>query len=84
MAGDAAPGSLQPAVTSNSIGKGPESSVVLRMTRDEIGSFLGLTLETVSRTFSRMQDDGLLAVRAREIRVLKPKQLLQLVRRAAP
>ncbi len=60
------------------------SSVVLRMTRDEIGSFLGLTLETVSRTFSRMQDDGLLAVRAREIRVLKPKQLLQLVRRAAP
>ncbi|WP_431102424.1 cyclic nucleotide-binding domain-containing protein [Roseateles noduli] len=59
------------------------SSVVLRMTRDEIGSYLGLTLETVSRTFSRMQDDGLLEVRAREVRVLKPRQLLQLVRRTA-
>jgi CRP/FNR family transcriptional regulator len=59
------------------------SSVVLRMTRDEIGSFLGLTLETVSRTFSRMQDDGLLEVRAREVRVLKPRLLLQLVRRAS-
>ncbi|MDH0866310.1 cyclic nucleotide-binding domain-containing protein [Mitsuaria sp. GD03876] len=59
------------------------SSVVLRMTRDEIGSHLGLTLETVSRTFSRMQGDGLLEVRAREVRVLKPRQLLQLARRAA-
>ena len=59
------------------------SSVVLRMTRDEIGSYLGLSLETVSRTFSRMQDDGLLEVRAREVRVLKPRQLLQLVRRTA-
>lgn len=59
------------------------SSVVLRMTRDEIGSHLGLTLETVSRTFSRMQEDGVLEVRARELRVLKPRQLLQLVRRAA-
>lgn len=59
------------------------SSVVLRMTRDDIGSYLGLTLETVSRSFSRMQDDGLLEVRAREVRVLKPRQLLQLVRRSA-
>ncbi|HEY1395583.1 cyclic nucleotide-binding domain-containing protein [Roseateles sp.] len=59
------------------------SSVVLRMTRDEIGSYLGLSLETVSRTFSRMQEDGLLEVRAREVRVLKPRQLLQLVRRSA-
>ena len=58
------------------------SSVVLRMTRDEIGSHLGLTLETVSRTFSRMQEDGVLEVRARELRVLKPRRLLQLVRRA--
>ncbi len=59
------------------------SSVVLRMTRDEIGSYLGLTLETVSRTFSRMQDDGLLEVRAREVRVAQARQLPQLVRRTA-
>jgi hypothetical protein len=34
------------------------SSLVLRMTREEIGSYLGLKLETVSRTFSKFQDDG--------------------------
>jgi len=45
------------------------SSVVLRMTREEIGSFLGLSLETVSRTFSKFQADGLLTVRTRQIRI---------------
>ncbi len=46
------------------------SSLVLRMTREEIGSYLGLKLETVSRAFSRFQDDGLLEVKQRDIRVL--------------
>ena len=40
---------------------------VLRMTREEIGSYLGLTLETVSRTLSRFQREGLLAVHQRDI-----------------
>ena len=40
------------------------SSVVLRMSREEIGSYLGLNLETVSRTFSKFQASGLLFVRA--------------------
>ena len=31
---------------------------VLRMTREEIGNYLGLTLETVSRLFSRFQEEG--------------------------
>ena len=35
------------------------SALVLRMTREEIGSYLGLKLETVSRTFSKFQDDGI-------------------------
>jgi CRP/FNR family transcriptional regulator, anaerobic regulatory protein len=39
----------------------------LRMTREEIGSYLGLTLETVSRLFSRFQKDGLLKARQKEI-----------------
>ena len=39
----------------------------LRMTRDEIGSYLGLSLETVSRLFSRFQEDGLLAVQQKHI-----------------
>src|SRR6185503_16446535 len=39
----------------------------LRMTREEIGSYLGLTLETVSRLFSRMQRDGLISAQHKEI-----------------
>lgn len=42
---------------------------VLRMTRAEIGSFLGLKLETVSRLFSRFQEEGLLAVRQKRVRI---------------
>jgi CRP/FNR family transcriptional regulator len=42
----------------------------LRMTRDEIGSFLGLSLETVSRLFSRFQDEGLVTVQQKHICIL--------------
>ena len=42
----------------------------LRMTRDEIGSYLGLKLETVSRAFSRFQDEGLVSVQQKHIRIL--------------
>ena len=42
----------------------------LRMTRDEIGSYLGLSLETVSRLFSRFHDEGLIAVQQKHIRIL--------------
>ena len=41
----------------------------LRMTRDEIGSYLGLSLETVSRLFSRFQDEGLVTVQQKHIRI---------------
>lgn len=43
---------------------------MLRMTRAEIGSFLGLTLETISRVLSRFQKLGLLNVTRREIELL--------------
>jgi len=42
----------------------------LRMTREEIGSHLGLKLETVSRIFSRFQEDGLVTVQQKHIRIL--------------
>ncbi len=42
----------------------------LRMTRGEIGSYLGLKLETVSRTFSKFQEEGLIGVQQKFIRVL--------------
>jgi CRP/FNR family transcriptional regulator len=43
---------------------------VLRMTREEIGSYLGLKLETVSRCFSRFADEDLLAVHNKSVRIL--------------
>jgi CRP/FNR family transcriptional regulator len=55
------------------------SALVLRMTRDEIGSYLGLTLETVSRTFSRLQDEGVLEVRQRQIRIVDQAAMKALV-----
>jgi CRP/FNR family transcriptional regulator len=45
------------------------SEFVLRMTREEIGSYLGLKLETVSRVFSKFQDAGLVAVQQKHIRI---------------
>jgi len=42
----------------------------LRMTREEIGSYLGLKLETVSRAFSGFQDRGLIDVRQKHVRIL--------------
>ncbi len=58
------------------------SSLVLRMTREEIGSYLGLKLETVSRTFSKFQEDGVLDVKQRQITVLDPKALQRIVSNA--
>jgi len=42
----------------------------LRMTREDIGSFLGMKLETVSRILSRFDEDELLTVQKRLIRIL--------------
>ena len=42
------------------------------MSREEVGSFLGLKIETVSRTFSKFQASGLLFVRQRQIRITDP------------
>jgi CRP/FNR family transcriptional regulator len=55
------------------------SALVLRMTREEIGSYLGLKLETVSRTFSKFSEDGLLEVKQRQIRILDQAGLQKLV-----
>ncbi|MBI3369665.1 MAG: helix-turn-helix domain-containing protein, partial [Burkholderiales bacterium] len=55
------------------------SSLVLRMTREEIGTYLGLTLETVSRCFSRFQEDGILQVKQRQIRITDAAALQRLV-----
>jgi CRP/FNR family transcriptional regulator, anaerobic regulatory protein len=51
----------------------------LRMTREEIGSYLGLTLETVSRLFSRLQKEGLIKARQREIELRNVDRLREKV-----
>lgn len=43
---------------------------VLRMSRDEIGNYLGLTLETVSRLFSRFAREHLIRIHQREVLLL--------------
>ncbi len=48
----------------------------LRMTREEIGSYLGLTLETVSRVMSRLNRDGVIKAQQRDIE-LKDRQALK-------
>lgn len=55
------------------------SELVLRMTRQEIGSYLGLKLETVSRTFSRFAEDGLIEVRHRHVRIADVDKLRALL-----
>lgn len=42
----------------------------LRMTREEIGSYLGMKLETVSRMLSKFQKDGLVDTHGKQIRIL--------------
>jgi CRP/FNR family transcriptional regulator len=62
------------------------SSFRLRMTRQEIGSYLGLKLETVSRTLSYFQETRLIDVHNKSIELLDMSRLLGLVgqQRATP
>ena len=52
---------------------------VLRMTREEIGSHLGLKLETVSRLFSRFHEEGLIQVQGRAVKLLNAAALKELI-----
>jgi CRP/FNR family transcriptional regulator, anaerobic regulatory protein len=52
---------------------------VLRMTREELGSHLGLKLETVSRLFSRFHEEGLIQVHGRVVKVLDRAALRKVV-----
>jgi CRP/FNR family transcriptional regulator, anaerobic regulatory protein len=56
----------------------------LRMTREEIGSYLGLKLETVSRAFSHFQEVGLISVQQKHIRILDLAGLKRLITHQPP
>jgi CRP/FNR family transcriptional regulator len=51
----------------------------LRMTREELGSYLGLKLETVSRLFSRFHDERLIEVEQKHVRILDSEGLARLL-----
>ena len=52
----------------------------MRMTREEIGNYLGLKLETVSRLFSRFEAEGLLEVEQKHVRIVNVDGLEALLR----
>ena len=47
-----------------------DDEFTLRMTREDIGDYLGFRLETVSRVFSELQHDGLIALNRRLVRIV--------------
>ncbi|AYZ65079.1 fumarate/nitrate reduction transcriptional regulator Fnr [Burkholderia multivorans] len=51
---------------------------ILRMTRDEIGGYLGMKLETVSRMLSKFQRRGVVAAHGKQIRIVDPDSLAQI------
>ena len=53
----------------------------LRMTRAEIGNYLGMKLETVSRTLSKFQEGGLLRVQNKELELTEMAQLKSITKR---
>lgn len=55
-----------------------DASFRLPMSRSDIGNFLGLAVETVSRIFTRFQQMGVLEVVGKEITILDRAQLCQL------
>ncbi len=53
------------------------------MTREEIGSYLGLKLETVSRVFSKLQQSGLISIDKKCVRLLDMDGLKGVLAQAA-
>ncbi|GAB3193140.1 fumarate/nitrate reduction transcriptional regulator Fnr [Hydrogenophaga aquatica] len=56
-----------------------QSELILRMTREEIGSYLGMKLETVSRTFSKFMDEGIIEVKQRYVHIKDTQALSSIV-----
>ena len=50
----------------------------LPMSREDIARYLGLALETVSRGFTRLQDDGVIDVTGRQVEVCDPARLARM------
>lgn len=60
------------------------ASFRLPMSRADIGNYLGLAVETVSRAFTRMQEQGVIHVDQREVRIVDRQQLCRLADTECP
>ncbi len=56
-----------------------QSELILRMSREEIGSYLGMKIETVSRTFSKFVEENIVEVKQRHVRILNTNALKEIV-----
>ena len=61
----------------------PHQLILLPMSRRDIANYLGLVIETVSRSFTRLQEEGVIEVHGRQVRVLDPPHFETLAHAAA-
>jgi len=61
--------------------QGDLDHIDLPMTRIDIGDYLGMTIETVSRSFAKLRDEGIVRLlNARSVEIIKPGRLRRLSR----
>lgn len=58
--------------------------IALPMSREDIASYLGLVIETVSRSLGRLQDEGIIAVQGRQVRIVDAARLTEQVHANEP
>ncbi|MEZ5464498.1 MAG: helix-turn-helix domain-containing protein [Lysobacteraceae bacterium] len=58
--------------------------ITLPMSREDMASYLGVVLETVSRSLGRLQDDGLIQVRGRQLQFTDANELARRVHGGQP
>jgi CRP/FNR family transcriptional regulator, anaerobic regulatory protein len=56
----------------------PTDELELRMSREEVGNYLGLKLETVSRMLTKLTRQGLVEIRAKKVRIINFEALAQI------
>jgi CRP/FNR family transcriptional regulator len=59
------------------------TSFKLPMSRQDIGNYLGLSVETVSRIFSRLQKDGIISINNKSVELMDPARLSEISQRCS-